>query len=238
MAQIPQVRATPRITANDLALYMVASETAKLGIIKRAKYPIVPPIIRYKDVRPVVCAFLSDDTRSVKRLTEAEQAFAQRKDDASLSDLRQDDARASILVLHGLQGMGNQLATFTFSQAPQTQPKLVIAGVDVSVRVDLMVRMPIKGVEHSGAAVLRMTQDDAATDAAKAKRREMGLYVATMVRKHVDQNLKSNVPVSNRLCMSLDIQHGEVFQAPDSNARRMNDLDAACRFIAAVWDSV
>lgn len=217
---------------------MVSSETAKLGIIKRAKNPIVPPIARYKDVRPVVCAFLSDDNRSLKLLTEAEQSFAQKKDDASLSDLRQDDARASILVLHGLQGMGNQLAAFTFKGAPHSQPKLVIAGVDVSVRVDLQVTMAIKGVEHAGAAVLRMTQDDAATDAAKAKRRDMGLYVATMVRKHIDQNLKPNLPVSNRLCMSLDIQHGEVFQAPDSNARRMNDLDAACRFISAVWDSI
>lgn len=217
---------------------MVSSETAKLGIIKRAKNPIVPPIARYKDVRPVVCAFLSDDSRSLKLLTEAEHAFAQKKDDASLSDLRQDDARASILVLHGLQSMGNQLGAFTFKQAPHSQPKLVIAGVDVSVRGDLHVAMPIKGVEHAGAAVLRMTQDDAATDAAKAKRREMGLYVATMVRKHIDQNLKPSMPVSNRLCMSLDIQHGEVFQAPDSNARRMNDLDAACRFISAVWDSI
>lgn len=226
------------MSANDLALYMVSSETAKLGIIKRAKSPQAPPLIRYKDVRPVVCAFLSDDTRSLKLLTEAEQAFAQKKDDPALSDLRQDDARASILVLQSLQGMGNQLGAFTFRAAPQSQPKLTIAGVEVSVRADLLVRMPIKGAEHAGAVVLRMTQDDAATDAAKAKRKEMGLYVATMIRKHIDQNLKPNLPVSNRLCMSLDIQHGEVFQAPDSNARRMNDLDAACRFIAAVWDSI
>jgi hypothetical protein len=28
----------PRISVNDLALYMVSSETARLGIIKRSKY--------------------------------------------------------------------------------------------------------------------------------------------------------------------------------------------------------
>jgi hypothetical protein len=36
--------------------------------------------------------------------------------------------------------------------------------------------------------------------------------------------------------MSIDVQHGEVFTAPDSNTRRMNDLENACRFIAALWD--
>lgn len=238
MAPLPLVRLTPRITANDLALYMVSSETAKLGIIRRAKNPQAPPIIRYKDVRPVVCAYLSDDSRSANRLIEAEEMFAKRKADDSLSDLRQDDARASILVLQSVQGMNNRLAPFTFRLAPHSQPKVVIAGVEVSVRADLVVRMPIKGVEHSGAAVMRFTQDDADTEAAKAKRKDMGLYVATMVRKHIDQNMLPSLPVSNRLCLSIDVQHGEVFQAPDSNARRVNDLDAACKFIAAVWDSV
>lgn len=217
---------------------MVSSETAKLGIIKRAKNPQTPPIIRYKDVRPVVCSFLADDHRSPKILTEAEEAFVQKKDDATLSDLRQDDARNSIAVIHALQGMGNRLSAYTFRLAPHSQPKLTIAGVEVSVRADLLVRMPVKGVDHAGAAMLRMTQDDAATDAAKAKRKDMGTYVATMVRKHIDQNLAPNMPISNRLCLSLDIQHGEVFPAPDANARRMNDIDAACRFINAVWDSI
>lgn len=44
----------PRISANDLALYMVSSTTAQIGIVKRAKAPITPPIIRYKDARPAV----------------------------------------------------------------------------------------------------------------------------------------------------------------------------------------
>ena len=237
MAPIPQVRVTPRITANDLALYMVASETAKLGIIKRAKNPQAPPIIRYKDVRPVVCSFLSDDSRPLKGLTEAEQGFLLKAEDSSLSVLRQDDARNSVAVLHALQGMSNRLAGFTFRLAPHSQPKLTIAGVEISVRADLLVEMPIKGTPHVGAAMLRMTQDDAATDAAKAKRKDMGFYVATMLRKHVDQNLTPETRVSNRLCLSIDIQHGEIFPAPESNTRRMNDIDAACRFIAAVWES-
>lgn len=237
MALAPRERANPRITANDLALFMVSSDTARLGIVRRSKLPQTPPIIRYRDVRPVVCAFLTDDLRRVNPLVAAEQMFQQRAADNSESVLRQDDARNSVEVLHSLQAMANQLAQFTFRAAPTTQPKLQLGGVEVSVRADLLVRTPIRGTEHSGAAVLRLTQDDADTDAARSRRREMGLYVATLARLHVNQNLPSDVPISNRLCMSIDIQHREFFQAPDANTRRMNDLENACRFIAALWPS-
>jgi hypothetical protein len=66
----------------------------------------------------------------------------------------------------------------------------------------------------------------------------MGLYVATLARIHMDKNIPSNRTISNRLCMSIDIQHGEVFQAPEANTRRMNDLENACRFIAAMWGGI
>ena len=82
-----------------------------------------------------------------------------------------------------------------------------------------------------------MTQDDASSEAAVEKRKQMGLYVATMVRMHVDQNLKGEMESANRLCMSIDVQHGEVFVAPNANARRISDLSAACQMIFVLWPS-
>lgn len=239
MARSPSSgRQSPRISVNDLALYMVSSETARVGIIRRSKNPIRPPIIRYKDVRPVVCTFLTDQQRRVNRLIEAEEMFAQREEDPAVSALRQDDARNSIEVLHALQRMANQLAPYNFTLAPARQSKLHLGGVEISVRADLIASGRIRGNDHFGAAVLRLTQDDAETDIARSRRREMGVYVATLARLHADQNLIRDLPASNRLCMSIDVQHGERFQAPDSNTRRMNDIENACRFIAAMWDSV
>lgn len=120
--------------------------------------------------------------------------------------------------------------------APAEQPKLNLGGVEVSTRADLIVRGSHRGREQIGAGILRMTADDADTDAARSRRREMGLYVATLARLHVEQHFTSDREVANRLCMSIDVQHGELFQAPDSNTRRMNDIENACRFIAAMWD--
>jgi hypothetical protein len=55
-----------------LALYMLSSDTARVGIIKRAKYPQVPPIIRYKDARGPICTYLADSNRRVNPLIDAD----------------------------------------------------------------------------------------------------------------------------------------------------------------------
>jgi len=233
-----QRRPDPRISVNDLALFMVSSDTARMGIVRRAKYPQKPPIIRYRDVRSLICEYLADPMRRVNRIVDAEQMFQQRIDDPATRDLARDDARHSIEVLHSLQGMGNQLAPYDFHAAPRDQGKLVLSGVEVSVRADLLVHGTARGVQQIGAAVLRMTMDDTDTEAARQKRREMGLYVATMARMHVDQNIDSDRMPTNRLCLAIDVQHGEVFVAPNSNTRRTNDIENACRVIAALWPSL
>jgi len=214
--------------------------TARISIVRRAKTPQVPPIIRYRDARAPICAYLADANRRVNPLVDAEAMLQQRAEDSAESTLRQDDARQSIEVLHAIQRMRNQLAQFDFVAAPTEQGRLLLASVEVSVRADLLVHGVSRGVNTLDAAVLRMTQDDTETENARTRRRDMGLYVATLARLHVDQNIApgSSRSVANRLCMSIDVQHGEVFQAPDSNTRRMNDLENPCRFIAALWPTL
>jgi hypothetical protein len=231
-------RHEPRITVNDLALFMVSSDTARLGIIKRSKFPKIPPIIRYRDVRPTIVAYLADINRPVQALVSAENVFAQRAQDGSGGALRQDDARQSIEVLHAIQGMRNQLVGLRFTTAPRDQPPLQISAVEVSVRLDLFVHGISRGVDQIGGAVLRLTQDDADTDMAKAKRREMGTYVATIARLHTERGFASGTQIAYRLCMSIDVRHGELFPAPSSSTRRITDIENACRFIAAVWPSI
>lgn len=224
------------MSVNDLALFMVSSDTARSGIIRRAKLPQTPPIIRYRDVRGPICEHLASTNRNGNPLNSAEAMFEQRMIDPSFSALMQDDARNSIEVIHGIQRMQNQLGQYAFSKAPDRQPKLIIEGLEVSIRADLLVGgTNRKGDDLIGAAVLRMTQSGETTESALSKRREMGLYVATLAKAHVEQNLSGNSMPSNALCMSIDVQQGEVFTAPASITRRLNDLTNACRFIVALW---
>lgn len=165
--------------------------------------------------------------------------FEQRLSDPSVSSLRQDDARNSIEVIHCLMGMSNQLGGYNFSAAPRLQGKVVVEGLEISIRADLLVSGTSRlGKPVRGAAVLRMTQG-AESESGKAKRQTMGQYVAALTRYHAETHLFDRTDeIASKLCMSIDIQHGEVFTAPSSTTRMMNDVASACQFIVALWPSV
>jgi hypothetical protein len=209
-----------------------------MGIIRRSKFPQKPPMIRYKDARSAVTSYLASPIRAVNPINAARALLQQRQEDESLSAFARDDAAHSIEVLDGIMGMGNLLGQYDFQQAPAQQPKLVLSGVEVSVRADLLVHGTSRGVEQIGAAVLRLSVDGPDDDEAIAKRRRMGFYVAALARLHVEQNITSNREPSNRLCMSIDVQHGDVFVTPTGNARRVSDLENACAFIRGIWPTV
>lgn len=228
----------PKISANELARFLVSKPTTQISIVKNAKTPQKPPIMRYNDARRAIVEHLCDMTRSLSPLIIAEQMLLQRSTDPAESSLRQDDAVKSVEVIHALQNMANQISAYNFIQAPARQEKLLIGGVEVSVHADMLVHGQEKGTDQVGAAVLRMTQDDASTEAAKERRRNMGLYVATLLRLHVDQSFSSERIPTNRLCMSIDVQHGEAFMAPKATTQRTKDILGACQLIAALWPTV
>ena len=157
-------------------------------------------------------------------LVTAEAMFAQRSQDPSETSLRQNDARHSIEVLHAIQAMANQLAGFDFHAAPQNQPTLSMAGVEISVRADLLVHGAVRNREQIGVAILRMTQDDADTDAARSRRQDMGFYVATLARLHLEANIESNREPANRMCLSID----------GSTARRLH-ARTRTRGVGMIW---
>ena len=232
----PTRRKDPRISVNELAHFMVATDTARMGIIQRAVEPKPYITTRYQDTRIPICAYLSDPHHHVNPLVSAEQMFVQRANDPSEKPLRREDAKLSIEVLRSIQRMRNEFAQYTFTSAPARQSSLNISGVEISVHADLLVYGVGRDSDRIGAAILRMTKDDAITPTAKDKRKRMGIYVTTLASMHTERNITSKRKTLNKLCLSIDIQHGQIFAAPQRNTRRVNDITNACRIIAALWD--
>ena len=229
---------TPRITANDLARYVVSTETGKIGIIRRARESVTAPRLRYRDAREATRAYLGDLNRKKAIIYKARDEFERRTTDPSLTDFVREDAKLSMDVLDALLRMDNQLAAFEFATAPRSQKKLELGGVDVSVNVDLLTLRTKGSDELIGGALFRFTKADDETDAAASKRREIGGYAATLVQMQVRKNLAGNRKPNHALCMSIDVQCEEVHIAPRTYAQKAQHLENACRFIAAMWDKV
>lgn len=95
---------SPRISVNDLANFMVSSDTARKSIVKRAREPKKEFIVtRYSAARAPICKFLVDANHDPEVLREAERELSLRAVDANLGPMLRDDARKSIGVLREVQ---------------------------------------------------------------------------------------------------------------------------------------
>lgn len=214
---------------------MVSGETGKIGIIRRSRESKTPQRTRYKDARTAFRAALLDPAGERRILAEAANAFQQRSDDSSISDFRRDDALKSLEAVNAFGGMRQQFAGHDFVAAPARQAPLALGGVEVPVTLDLLIHRN----EEIGGLLFRLTQfDDTETDSAASKRREMGLYAATLVLMQITANLAGNRRPAYPICWSVEVQSQDIHVAPRTFARRSQDMESACRFIAAMWDRV
>jgi len=231
-------RASPRITATELARYMIAAETAKIGIIRSAKESVSPYRPRFADARNTIRAFLRDKARPRTLLRAARDRYVKRSTDASLGRFDREDARLSIDALDSFVRMQNQFGGMAFRPAPARAESLRLADVEVSVNVDLLVRGARNDNQQIGGALFRFSPAEEETDTAAGRRRDLGLYAATLVYLQVERNLAGNQRPHYQLCMSVDVQAEEIHYSPPSFAQRVENLESACIFIRAMWDLV
>ena len=64
-------RKSPRISANQLAAYLVAGASTRNRIIRDAKFQPTVVIIHYKEARAAIAKFLASPTRDWKIITQA-----------------------------------------------------------------------------------------------------------------------------------------------------------------------
>ena len=217
---------------------MVSSDTAKIGIIKRARESTTPVRTRYRDLRDALKTALCDPVNERRILAAAKTKLEQKSDDPALTNFVRDDASKSLDALECYSDMRNQLAGFDYLAAPKKQPVLNINGVAVSVNCDLLIHREYRGTQEIGGVLFRFTKpDEAETPSAASKRREMGAYAATLVHMHLTTNLAGNRTPAYQLCWSADIQGTEVHHAPKTYAMKTRNIENACRFIAAMWDN-
>lgn len=233
-----QPHVEPRITANDLALYMVSSDTTRLSIIRRNKYPSRPTVIPYQDAKRWLTKFLADPARDRVILADAVSFFQQRAGDASVSDLKRNDAQLSVKAIESFHLAYNTLGLgrVDFVVPSRRLAPLTIEGVQVSTTLDLVSHLSVKNEDFAGGIIFCLTQPSD-SDAGKAKREAQGYFAATLAYLQVaDKKPTGRKPLA-RISFSIDVQHQQAFQAR-AGSRRISDLSSACRMIASIWPTI
>jgi hypothetical protein len=225
---------TPRISANELAKFLVATDLGREGIIRHARWQGTVMVSRYRVARNAIGGFLA--TRAPKVIMDARARLDAISGNPESSAFRREDANASIVALDNFLRRWNQFAIggLNFQKAPKLTP-LTIEGVAVAVTLDAVARAP--NPDRIGGVLLRMSRGDAETENASTKRREIGRNAAVLVFMCAQTSLANGSAAATDLCYSLDVQHGEAIQTPRNYLPIVQNLHAACRAIAAGWDT-
>lgn len=224
---------SPRISANQLAEYVLASPTRRQSILRNAKFSPTFLVIRYSAAKDAICRFLSDDTRNIAILVNAENEQLQAAEGLG-TNFQKNDASLSAEAIKAFRAIpfSNKVPYATFSQNNQSLPKLPISGVEVSIRLDLIARNQAKGT--IGGAIIQTSK----AVASKSWRKDHSKVVASLVWMLSNKHLTKLGKIDRRLCMSIDVFGHDIVFAPTSYKRLLNDVEAACGEIASMWPAI
>lgn len=220
---------------------MTSSPSGQITILSNAKYldSGKPKIVQYQYARSAIASFLISPTREAAILAQALTHLEQRQNDSALSAFARDDAKRSAELIESFQRSLNalDLQGNVFEQPPKNSSPLMINGVGVNVTPDAVVLGSYKQEERIGAAFLRLAKG-ADTEAADTARAAMFPILAALAHMHAATNL-SDVGIAHApLSLVIDVPRAEVCRASVNLTRRVANIEASCRIIAALWPTI
>jgi hypothetical protein len=222
----------PRISANKLGEYMVATPTRRRTIIANQKNPPAFKAARYAAVSGPVADFLTGGGADASVIANSvAKLHADHSGNANALLVRAGAAEALEKVLQ----IGPRLLPpgVVYLRPPVKPQALTIHGVTVSVQPDMIVQSERRGVMRAGALKLHYIKGDQSALTVKGAE-----YVATLLHQWLLQFGGSFGQPLPELSQSVDVFRASFVKAPASQSRRMDDLQAACEEIASRWPTL
>lgn len=207
---------------------MTATPARRRAIISDAKHPKTYKLITYTEARRAITTYLGSGLTAhgaydtAINLIESNQA---------LTDF---DTQQKTLNLEALNNFkktikGLHFDGLTTKFAGQSQLKLKIAGVDVSVSPLVRLFSTLRnGDPVIGAVLVHFSKTTPLS-------KEAGIYVSTLMHWHLEVHYSGNEAPDPALCWAIDVPTQKIFTSTRRYSRRRSNLEAACEEITARW---
>jgi len=221
-------RQSARISINKLGEYLSAGPTRRRTILTEQRNPRVFQVTWYRWAERAIRSFLVD------HLDDAEHFLAERERIAQLEiTSRHDEVRQStnLAAMDAFMAVLPELPIDGASMfaAHDDAPHVSFGGVEVSVRPEVILTgANSKGLPRVGALKLFLSQSHPLDDTT-------GLYVAAVLHQFAEEHLTDHGVADPQLCIVVDVFQRKFWTAPRHYKRRVQDIDAACEEIAAMW---
>ena len=219
-----KTRPEPRISVNKLAEYLEANPTRRKQIVSDAKHPKEFIVTRYKDARTVIKNYImniDDEDYVLDSITELRGIETE-------TDFQEQDRNLSIDCLESvLETDLTELEDYEIEPFERENKCLNIAGVDVSVNPDLVVR----NGEEVGAIKLHLAKASLSPEGQK--------IVATLLYTYTKEFIVEEGETADPwLCISFDVFNESLEHCPTGVKLRLRRIEDACQEIALWWDKL
>lgn len=222
----------PKITVNKLGEFLVAPPKRQRRILEQLKYPKENAFgLVYGDVREIIKKYFISDFDE-KILERGIKLNSSKLKDKKSSDWQKNVAIASIEALKKVNDFYFDISNITFEEYTGKNPKVIIHGVEISIMPDLIVRSSTKTKELIGSLKLHISKNSKSDENAC-------LYVAALLHNYsIDQLQETGITAKNENSISYDVFKEIFVESPKSFKRRMDDIEAGCMNIKAIWDTI
>lgn len=217
-------RSTPRISVSKLGEYLAAPPRRRRRIIKDQYQPRDAIVARYREGRAALQSYLVGNLDEAGLRAEMRRIgnlptngkWARVEQQLSLSAI---DRFLDIADDIDLEGEVFQLAA--------DRSRLLVAGVDISVRPDVVMVINTGSRRSYGAVKLILTRSVPPTEVTAA-------YIGTALAQHLQEQFPDSEIARDR-CQVVDVMSGRIWKAPRTYKNNLADIEAGCEEIARLW---
>lgn len=220
-------RANPRISLNKLGEYLTAAMPGRRrSIIKEQRKPKDFIVARYAQAEQAIKEYFTTYKPNTDQLR---RAIASLSAMAHQESWEGQNADLCTQALISFLSIAEQVPTNGYApvEGNNMVPKLKLAGLDVSVRPEVLLTDPDSGAIVGGIKLYLGKTHPLSGDAMA--------IVSTVLYRYLAETLSDDAVVAPQNCFVVDVFAGKVVHAPRAYKRSMQHVRAACNEIATLW---
>ena len=223
--------ASPRVSINQLATYLVATPAQRRRIIHTAKTPPTFVVNWYDFARKAINQFVSGGMTDESILVnESIRLYGQ----TPASDHEETRLRTNAEALDAFLDCYDQidLPGHSIQLGPYSSSPLIVQGVEISVRPEFLTAGTHREQSVCGGVKLYFSKDDPLTNVSAP-------YITAVLMQHIQTcHQPAGHATRHDLCLVVGVFARRIHTAPRAITRRFQDIDVACQEVALWWPNV
>lgn len=193
-------------------------------------------LVRYDDARSAVAAHLAANGTKATILLDAVLSL-QKKSDNSSSEYKQQNHKLCLDAIEAFQAAEAEMVPgqvrFVVPDVPYK--KLKIAGVNISVFIDLLTEKTTKDDKKLvGGAVLVFSK----TGGPEKNIESRCQAIALLTHELLKQELSSHQTIDPTLCMAIDVFNAKIYRAKAQQKKLFKMVETSCEEVADRWPTI